>query len=136
MVAVVMQIESCGHPTVESNAGANGLFQVMPFHFEAGENPIHPETNALRGLNYLHDSLRLSEGNPALALAGYNGGHGVIFLPSDQWADETQRYVYWGTGILKDINSGNLYSPTLNDWLHAGGQSLCKQASQVLLTNG
>src|SRR5262245_60640765 len=34
MLATVIQIESCGDPTVGSSAGAQGLFQVMPFHFE------------------------------------------------------------------------------------------------------
>lgn len=33
LVAVVMQIESCGNPSARSSAGAMGLFQVMPFHF-------------------------------------------------------------------------------------------------------
>src|SRR5688500_10923905 len=36
LLATVMQIESCGHPTVVSRAGAQGLFQVMPFHFSTG----------------------------------------------------------------------------------------------------
>ncbi len=42
LVATVMQIESCGHPGVASSAGAIGLFQVMPFHFEAGEDSSNP----------------------------------------------------------------------------------------------
>ena len=50
LIAAVMQIESCGHPSVLSSAGAIGLFQVMPFHFQAGEDPFDPETNARRGL--------------------------------------------------------------------------------------
>ncbi len=53
LAAVVMQIESCGDPRATSRAGAMGLFQVMPFHFLAGENPYEPDTNALRGLGYL-----------------------------------------------------------------------------------
>ena len=36
LAATVMQIESCGAPGVTSGSGAQGLFQVMPFHFVAG----------------------------------------------------------------------------------------------------
>lgn len=54
LLATVMQIESCGHPTVVSGAGARGLFQVMPFHFSADEDMLDPETNARRGASYLN----------------------------------------------------------------------------------
>ena len=53
LLATVMQIESCGHPTVISSAGAQGLFQVMPFHFAEGENMLEPDTNARRGGAFL-----------------------------------------------------------------------------------
>src|SRR5689334_16010438 len=43
LVAVVMQIESCGDPRALSRAGAKGLFQVMPFHFAFADNPYDPE---------------------------------------------------------------------------------------------
>ncbi|MFQ5943125.1 MAG: lytic transglycosylase domain-containing protein [Anaerolineales bacterium] len=131
LVATVMQIESCGHPSILSNAGAAGLFQVMPFHFGAGEDPLDPETNALRGLSYLARSLELAEGNTALALAGYNGGHGQIKRAISFWPTETQRYVRWGTAILSDIQRGTLPSPGINSWLEAGGASLCQRASQA-----
>lgn len=131
LVATVMQIESCGDPSVRSNAGAAGLFQVMPFHFGAGENPLEPETNAFRGLSYLARSLELSEGDVALALAGYNGGHGQITRAASLWPAETQRYVRWGTAILSDIQRGTLPSPGIDAWLEAGGASLCKRAAQA-----
>src|SRR5512141_1497922 len=70
LIATVMQIESCGNPQVASSAGAMGLFQVMPFHFNAYENPYDPETNALRGLSYLSRSLGNAGGDVRLALAG------------------------------------------------------------------
>jgi len=53
LIATVMQIESCGNPDALSPVGAQGLFQVMPYHFKLGENPLDPEINALRGLAYL-----------------------------------------------------------------------------------
>ena len=133
LVATVMQIESCGHPSIHSIAGAAGLFQVMPFHFGAGEDPLEPETNAFRGLSYLARSLELADGDPALALAGYNGGHGQISRVPSLWPAETLRYVRWGVAILNDVRLGNVPSPGVNSWLEAGGASLCWQAAQALV---
>ena len=132
LIALVMQIESCGHPRVRSSAGALGLFQVMPFHFQEGEDPLDPQTNARRGLSYLARSLDLSDGQIDLALAGYNGGHGVIDRDPNTWAPETRRYVQWGMGIIEDISRGELRSPQLDAWLAAGGANLCRQASAEL----
>jgi hypothetical protein len=123
-----------GHPTVQSSAGAIGLFQVMPFHFQQGEDPNDPETNARRGLAYLARGLTLSGGRTDLALAGYNGGHGVIVQGAAQWSAETRRYVTWGSGILGDIATGSLQSPSLQAWLQAGGASLCRRASRAIAT--
>ena len=101
-----MQIESCGDPRATSRAGAMGLFQVMPYHFMAGENPYQPDTNALRGLGYLKRSLDTAGGNARLALAGYNGGIGVINRGEWTWAAETARYVKYGFPIYEDARSG------------------------------
>ena len=60
LVATVMQIESCGYIQARSGAGAMGLFQVMPYHFQEGEDPYHPATNAkalLPGIPMLDHSL-------------------------------------------------------------------------------
>ena len=130
VIATVIQIESCGDPFVSSYAGAQGLFQVMPFHFEAGEDMLDVQTNATRGLTYLSGSLERSEGHVGLALAGYNGGHGVINRGWAAWANETQRYYYWGVRIYAEAISGMTTSPTLQEWLAAGGQSLCTRASE------
>jgi soluble lytic murein transglycosylase-like protein len=132
LIALVMQIESCGHPKIHSPAGAMGLFQVMPFHFKQGEDPLDPQTNAVRGLSYLARSLDLSKGRIDLALAGYNGGHGVIDRDPNTWAPETRRYVQWGTGILEDIIKGERKSTQLDAWLAAGGANLCRRASAEL----
>lgn len=130
LIAVVMTLESCGDPSVRSGAGAQGLFQVMPFHFAAGEDPYDSEVNARRGLSYLSRGLQLAGGDAALALAGYNGGHGLIPRDPDAWPSETARYVGWGTGILADLDAGLPTSPTLQAWLDAGGAHLCRRATQ------
>jgi soluble lytic murein transglycosylase-like protein len=132
LAATIMQIESCGHPTIRSSAGAAGLFQVMPFHFQPDEVPNHPNTNALRGLGYLREALNQTGGDTRLAFAGYNGGIGVTVLPESSWAEETRRYVYWATGIYADASLGASQSARLQEWLYAGGASLCQQAHRYL----
>ncbi|NOY98040.1 MAG: lytic transglycosylase domain-containing protein [Chloroflexi bacterium] len=132
LIATVMQIESCGDPLARSRAGAMGLFQVMPYHFKGGENPYNPETNALRGLAYLAKSLDTADGDFRLALAGYNGGIGVIARAESFWAAETLRYVYWGSGIYGEARQGASESARLQEWLGKGGASLCNQANQRL----
>jgi len=128
LIATVMQIESCGNPRAVSGAGAMGLFQVMPFHFAAGEDPFDPETNARRGLGYLKAAMVRSNGNVSLALAGYNGGLGVIGLPQSLWPAETRRYVAWGEPIYRDAVAGKKHSAALQNWYRIGGRSMCIRA--------
>jgi soluble lytic murein transglycosylase-like protein len=132
LTATLMQIESCGNPQAVSRSGAQGLFQVMPFHFTDGEDMLDPDTNAARGLNYYVQSLSLTDGHVGMAFAGYNGGHVAAQGTWETWSDETRRYYRWGTGIYQDAASGLEDSPTLHDWLAAGGASLCQQAAAVL----
>jgi soluble lytic murein transglycosylase-like protein len=132
LVATVMQIESCGAPGVVSSAGAQGLFQVMPFHFSPGENMQDPDTNAARGMAYLALGLQRAGGNAGLAMAGYNGGHSQIGKASSLWPRETQRYYYWGTGVYEAASTGQQTSDRLQEWLQAGGASLCAKAAQQL----
>lgn len=132
LVAVIMQIESCGDPRATSRSGAMGLFQVMPFHFSLGDNPYDPETNALRGLNYLARSLSQAGGDARLAMAGYNGGVGVISRSENAWSSETKRYVYYGAPIYEDARNGATASAMLMEWYQKYGVSLCQQAANRL----
>jgi hypothetical protein len=132
LLATVMQIESCGHPTISSSAGAQGLFQVMPFHFSSTENQLDPDTNAMRGAGVLQACLEMSDGDVGLAMACYNGGPSVLSVPYSQWHNEPQRYYTWGTGIYGDAVSNYSSSDTLNRWLDAGGERLCEMAGDVL----
>jgi soluble lytic murein transglycosylase-like protein len=132
LAAVVMQIESCGDPRATSRSGATSLFQVMPFHFKLGENPYNPETNALRGMDYLARSLEAGGGNPRLALAGYNGGIGVISRSEAAWPSETKRYVRYGAPIYEDARSGVTSSVAVTEWYQNYGAGLCRQAAQRL----
>ncbi len=131
IIALVMQIESCGYAQAHSHAGAMGLFQVMPFHFGHDENPYDPSTNATRGLTYLARSLELANGRLDLALAGYNGGHLMIQNAPSLWPEETQRYVYWAVRIYNEIDKYDSIPPALQEWLDAGGDQLCILAADT-----
>ena len=135
LIAILMQIESCGFQNAESSSGAIGLFQVMPFNFDFSEEPFEPDTNAKRGLSYFSRAIELAGGDLRLAFAGYNGGHGVIQIDPKDWYSETKRYVYWSTGILADLHQGKTESPHLQEWLNSGGASLCTLASQAHASN-
>jgi soluble lytic murein transglycosylase-like protein len=132
LAAVVMQIESCGDPRATSRSGAMGLFQVMPFHFHTSDSPYDPDTNAARGLAYLARSLATAGGDARLAMAGYNGGIGVISRREWTWSAQTKRYVQYGAPIYDDARSGATSSSALNEWYNNYGASLCRQASQRL----
>lgn len=132
LAATIMQIESCGDPRARSSAGAMGLFQVMPYHFRPGENPYDPDTNALRGLGYLVRSLDAAGGDARLALAGYNGGIGVIGRAEETWSAQTRRYVQYGAPIYRDAAGGAQSSEALNEWYMKYGVSLCRQAHKRL----
>lgn len=134
LIATVMQIESCGDATALSNSGAMGLFQVMPFHFEPGENAFDPLVNAKRGLEYLRKAYQTVQGDIRTTLASYNGGIQGASQPEMAWSDQMQRYVKWGMGIYQDALAGKKESETLNEWLAAGGSRLCDQARQKLET--
>ena len=132
LAATVMQIESCGDPRATSRSGATSLFQVMPFHFNFGENPYDPETNASRGLDYLSRSLQTGGGDARLALAGYNGGIGVIARSEWAWPSETKRYVLYGAPIYEDARNGATSSASLTEWYQNYGAGLCRQAAERL----
>ena len=132
LIATIMQIESCGHPTVVSGAGARGLFQVMPFHFSTGENMLDPDTNALRSTNFIHECTSYADGDIGLILACYNGGPSVTFRDYDTWAHETQRYYVWGLTIYRDAVTFSEHSDNLDHWLQSGGVHLCNSAAVAL----
>jgi soluble lytic murein transglycosylase-like protein len=131
MLATVIQIESCGDFMAGSGSGAQGLFQVMPFHFADGEDQHDPDTNARRGIEYLRGGLILADGHIGLAMAGYNGGWGVINVGWSGWSRQTQLYYLWGSQIYLDGIHGKTtaQSSALQSWLNAGGSRLCAQAA-------
>lgn len=135
IIATIMQIESCGNPGAVSVAGAQGLFQVMPFHFSGGEQMQDPDTNARRGMNFYNEQLRYTGGDIYLSFAGYNGGYAASGGNYANWPNETQRYHKWAKGIYDDAKAGLASSPTLEEWLAAGGAPGCQIAASRLGLN-
>ena len=132
IIATIMQIESCGDPGAASYAGAQGLFQVMPFHFDPGEDMLDPDTNARRGMAFYNRQLEYTGWDIYLSFAGYNGGYAASGSSYSYWANETQRYFTWAKGIYDDAKAGLTESPTLQQWLAAGGGGGCQKAAQRL----
>ena len=132
VLAIVIQIESCGDMAAISEAGALGLMQVMPFHFDFGENMLNPDTNVRRGMGVLKECLTVfARYDLGLALACYNGGPSVTQRPYRDWAAETRYYYEWATGLWADVVAGRKESATLAAWLDAGGRQLCTRAAQT-----
>jgi len=127
VLAIVIQIESCGDPAVISPAGALGLMQVMPFHFPNGVNMINPDSNVQQGMIVFEECLTVfADWDLGLALACYNGGPSVTTRERATWAAETQHYYRWATGLWDDVKAGSERSATLDEWLAAGGANLCR----------
>ena len=132
IIATIMQIESCGSPTAGSSAGAQGLFQVMPFHFAPGEDMHDPDTNAMRGMKFFNAQMDYTGGNILLSMAGYNGGYAASGGAYETWPNETKRYYKWAKGIYEDAAAGRSSSATLEEWLAAGGAGGCQIAASQL----
>lgn len=93
-IQAVMMIESGGNPGAVSSAGARGLMQVMPFHFQPGEDGFDPRTNVFKGASILADNYR-RYGNWDKAVAAYLGAidaNGNIIAAQD--ANGTDGFAY------------------------------------------
>jgi soluble lytic murein transglycosylase-like protein len=80
LIRAVLMSESAGNPSAVSNAGAEGLMQVMP-GTAAGcgiGNPFDPQQNVACGSRYLRGLLTRYHGDVTLAVAAYNAGPGAV----------------------------------------------------------
>jgi hypothetical protein len=130
VIAILMQIESCGSPEVLSWVGAVGLMQVMPFYFDDGENMLNPDTNVFHGMRIFKECLTVfADWNLGTAAACYNGGASVTLRAYADWPAETQHYYDWVSGLWTDVVAGHTHSDTLDEWLSIGGENLCEIAA-------
>lgn len=109
VIATIMTIESAGNEKAESDAGAQGLFQVMPFHFPQGlqkdpDKMKDPYMNGKVGMEYFTQNCLpgAQRGLPnyrtdhpsvyARGLIAYNGGAGKARAAFDELYDESKYY--------------------------------------------
>lgn len=80
LVLAVISVESGGRVTAESGAGAAGLMQLMPATAErfGVTDRIDSAQNIQGGVAYLDWLMGHFDGDPVLALAGYNAGEGAV----------------------------------------------------------
>lgn len=96
LLKAVARAESGFRSNAVSPAGAQGLMQLMPATGRGlgVTNPFDPQQSINGGARYLHNALRMFDGDPQLALAAYNAGPNAVKshggIPPFQ---ETQNYV-------------------------------------------
>ncbi|MEM9583414.1 MAG: lytic transglycosylase domain-containing protein [Pseudomonadota bacterium] len=80
LVLALISVESGGRVAAESNKGAQGLMQLIPdtaARFGVSDS-TDPAQNIKGGVAYLDWLLKEFNGDPILALAGYNAGEGAV----------------------------------------------------------
>jgi len=80
LVRAVLMAESAGDPSAISNAGAEGLMQLMPGTAASCgvANPFDPAENVECGAGYLRSLLDRYHNDVTLAVAAYNAGPGAV----------------------------------------------------------
>lgn len=102
LVKSVVKNESNFNAQAVSQAGAQGLMQLMPGTARSlgVKDSFNPEQNIWGGVSYLKKMLDKYQGNESLALAAYNAGPGTV----DKYGGvppyrETQNYIH---KVLRD----------------------------------
>ena len=93
LILAVARVESNLDHTARSEAGAQGLLQVMaPTAAELQLDPSRPESNVLAGARYLKTMIKRF-GSTDMALAAYNAGPSAVERAGGAPGSETVTYV-------------------------------------------
>jgi soluble lytic murein transglycosylase-like protein len=93
LILAVARVESNLDHTARSEAGAQGLLQVMaPTAAELRLDPTRPDSNVLAGARYLKKMIKRF-GSTDLALAAYNAGPTAVEQAGGAPGPETITYV-------------------------------------------
>ncbi|MEO5341754.1 MAG: lytic transglycosylase domain-containing protein [Gammaproteobacteria bacterium SHHR-1] len=97
LLHAVVMAESGYNPRAVSDAGAQGLMQLIPATAEryGVQDSFDPKQNVDGGARYLRDLLKMFGFNLNLALAGYNAGENAVIKHGNKIPpyEETQNYV-------------------------------------------
>lgn len=110
LVLSIIKQESGFNPNAVSQAGAQGLMQLMPATAKnlGVFNPMNPYQNIKGGINYLAQMMKEFDGNLQKALAAYNAGPKAVEKYSGiPPYSETHNYV---ENIMKDYLSREDYN--------------------------
>ena len=119
LLATVMQIESCGHPTVISNAPAPRVCsRSCPFILKRAKtcSTRRPTPNEAPASSIT--ARGQADGVVGLTLACYNGGPSVINRARDRWSSETQKILSLGSRHFQRRHRGRGYgaTPSTSGW--------------------
>lgn len=80
LALAVIAVESSGNAQAVSSAGAQGLMQLIPATADrfGVDNAFDPSENIGGGVAYLDWLMNEFDGDPVLALAGYNAGENAV----------------------------------------------------------
>lgn len=110
IIQAIMMIESGGNERAQSSQGAQGLMQVMPFHWKPGEDPWDPQTNVRKGASILADNYK-RYGDWDKAVAAYLGaidGNGNITTSTDANGTDGFKYVQMFRANLAQLKAAGM----------------------------
>jgi soluble lytic murein transglycosylase-like protein len=103
LLVAVARVESRVEQGARSDAGAQGILQLLPSTAAAlGLDPSRARTNVLAGARYLRQLLDRFE-SPDLALAAYNAGPGAVSSSGGAPSGETMTYVANVTALWRSL---------------------------------
>ncbi|GAB5491839.1 MAG: hypothetical protein Phog2KO_20540 [Phototrophicaceae bacterium] len=123
MLAVVMQLESCGNPSV-----VGGLFGVADSNSAFND----PDLDAQTAVSRLESALALSNHDWAMALAIYADGESVLHNDFTTWTFHGRDMYILGRNLYQQAQQGLATSSDLDSWMQNTGAILCTEAQTTL----